>query len=68
MTRTTLLVCVCAARRRVVRHRWPWDKYRVGLEQAPGGPQRTFLVLVLQQLVRLTAWDHPLLRQVGEGV
>ncbi len=44
--------------------RWPWDKYRMGLEQAPGGPQRTFLVLVLQQLVRLTAWDHPLLRQV----
>lgn len=36
----------------------------MGLEQAPGGPQRTFLVLVLQQLVRLTAWDHPLLRQV----
>ena len=39
----------------------------MGLEQAPGGPQRTFLVLVLQQLVRLTAWDHPLLRQVGGG-
>lgn len=36
----------------------------MGLEQAPGGPQRTFLVLVLQQLVRLTAWDHPSLRQV----
>jgi len=44
--------------------RWPWDKYRLGLDQPPGGPQRTFLVLVLQHLVRLTAWDHPLLRQV----
>jgi hypothetical protein len=37
----------------------------MGLEQPPGGPQRTFLVLVLQNLVRLTAWDPPLLRQVG---
>jgi hypothetical protein len=44
--------------------RWPWDKYRLGLDQPPGGPQRTFLVLVLQQLVRLTSWDHAQLRQV----
>jgi hypothetical protein len=43
--------------------RWPWDKYRGGLSQPPGGPQRTFLVLVLQHLVRLTAWDHQMLLQ-----
>lgn len=35
----------------------------MGLTQPPGGPQRTFLVLVLQHLVRLTSWDHQLLLQ-----
>jgi hypothetical protein len=44
--------------------RWPWDKYRAGLAQPPGGPQRSFLVLVLQHLVRLTSWDHQELLQV----
>eukprot|EP00775_Hariotina_reticulata_P013002 gene13002-13131_t len=43
--------------------RWPWDKYRSGLAQPPGGPQRSFLVLVLQHLVRLTSWDHQELLQ-----
>jgi hypothetical protein len=47
-----------------LQHRWPWDKYRAGLEQPPGGPQRTFLVLVLQHMVRLTSWDNELLLKV----
>eukprot|EP00878_Enallax_costatus_P027800 GHUV01029957.1.p1 GENE.GHUV01029957.1~~GHUV01029957.1.p1 ORF type:complete len:695 (+),score=274.57 GHUV01029957.1:1025-3109(+) len=43
--------------------RWPWDKYRMGLAQPPGGPQRTFLIAVLHDLVKLTSWDHQLLLQ-----
>lgn len=43
--------------------RWPWDKYRMGLSQPPGGPQRSFLVAVLHDLVKLTSWDHQLLLQ-----
>jgi hypothetical protein len=49
---------------RLQTHRWPWDKYRSGLEQPHGGPQRTFLVLVLQHMVRLTSWTNELLLQV----
>jgi hypothetical protein len=60
-------MCTAAAAVTVVIRRWPWDKYRLGLDQPPGGPQRTFLVLVLQQLVRLTSWDHAQLRQVCGG-
>lgn len=35
----------------------------MGLSQPPGGPQRSFLVAVLHDLVKLTCWDHQLLLQ-----
>ncbi|KAF6253367.1 armadillo-type protein [Scenedesmus sp. NREL 46B-D3] len=45
--------------------RWPWDRYRAGLSQPPGGPQRTFLVLVLQHLVGQQAGQAALLALLG---